>query len=109
WALALRFGIDGLRLSVIARDGAPLQPVVVDNLVLNVGERFDVLLKAEQGGTHWVRAATLDGKEARAVLRYAGAPAGEPEATPAQCGERTLTPEAMRSREPVTPADKPRD
>src|SRR5262249_19260102 len=42
---ALRFGIDGHRLSVIASDGAPLQPVVVDNLVLNVGERFDVLLK----------------------------------------------------------------
>src|SRR5262249_23226556 len=70
---ALRFQVDGHALCVIATDGAPMQPVTVDNLVVHVGERFDVLLRAVQDGAHWIRAATLDGKEARAVLRYAGA------------------------------------
>jgi FtsP/CotA-like multicopper oxidase with cupredoxin domain len=106
---ALRFRIDGHPLTVIASDGAPMQPVTVDNLVLAVGERFDVLLKADQDGAHWVRAATLDNKEGRAILRYAGAPASEPEAAPAQWGERTLTPEAMRSRTPVALAERPRE
>lgn len=106
---ALRFRIDGHPLTVIASDGAPVQPVTVDNLVVNIGERFDVLLKADQDGAHWVRAATLDGKEGRAILRYAGDPASAPEATPAQWGERTLTPEAMRSRSPVALGEKPRE
>src|SRR5262249_5190100 len=81
----------------------------VDNLVINVGERFDVLLRAYQDGTHWVRAATLDGKEALAVLRYAGSPAGDPEPTPARWGARTLSPEEMRSRTPVSLAEKPKE
>jgi FtsP/CotA-like multicopper oxidase with cupredoxin domain len=106
---ALRFRVDGHPLSVIASDGAPMQPVMVDNLVINVGERFDVLLKADQEGAHWVRAATLDGKEALAVLRYDGAPASQPEAAPARWGERTLTPDRMRSPEPVALAEKPKE
>jgi FtsP/CotA-like multicopper oxidase with cupredoxin domain len=106
---ALRFQVDGHPLSVIAADGAPVRPVTVDNLVVNVGERFDVLLRANQGGAHWVRAATLDGKEARAVLRYAGAPAGDPEAAPARWGAHTLTREEMRARAPVALAAKPRE
>lgn len=104
----LRFRIDGHPLTVIATDGAPMQPVVVDNLVINVGERFDVLLKADQDGVHWVRAATLDGREGRALLRYAGA-TGEPPAAPVQWGERTLTADAMRSRTPVTLAERPKE
>jgi multicopper oxidase len=106
---AFRFQIDGHPLTVIASDGAPLRPVRVDNLVLAVGERYDVLLEADRGGVHWVRAVTLDGKEVRAVLRYAGAAPGEPEATPLRWGERLLTPGGMRSREPVPLAEKPKE
>jgi FtsP/CotA-like multicopper oxidase with cupredoxin domain len=104
----LRFRVDGHPLNVIATDGAPMRPVTVDNLILNVGERFDVLLKADQDGSHWIRAATLDGKEARAVLRYTGA-SGEPELTPVNWGEHTLQPEEMRSLAQVTLADKPKE
>jgi FtsP/CotA-like multicopper oxidase with cupredoxin domain len=106
---AFRFQIDGHPLSVIASDGAAMQPVPVDNLLLSPGERYDVLLKADQEGVHWVRAATLDGKEARAILRYAGAQAAEPEAAPSRWGDHALALEAMRSREPVCLADKPRE
>jgi FtsP/CotA-like multicopper oxidase with cupredoxin domain len=106
---ALRFQIDGHPLTVIATDGAPMQPAQVDNLVLGVGERFDVLLKAGQDGAHWIRAATLDGNEIRAVLRYVGASESEPTAAPVRWGERSLSLEQMRAREPVELAEKPRE
>jgi FtsP/CotA-like multicopper oxidase with cupredoxin domain len=98
---AFRFRIDGHPLTVIAGDGAPMRPVEVDNLVLAVGERYDVLLKADGEGARWIRVATLDGDEGRAVLRYDGAGAKDPEAAPANWGARTLRPEQMRSRGPV--------
>ena len=68
-----------------------------------------MLLHADQTGVHWVRAATLDGKEARAVLHYAGASVGEPKAAPRRWGTRTLTWQQMRARAPVTLAEKPEE
>ena len=100
---ALRFQIDGHPLTVIASDGAPLEPVYDNNLVNNVGERFDVLLRADKSGAAWIRAATLAGDEALAVLRYPDAPSGEPGATPVAWGERALRPEEMRARDPALP------
>ena len=94
---ALRFQIDGHRLTVIASDGAPLEPVEVDNLIVNIGERYDVLVRADQRGTAWIRAATLAGDEGRALLRYPDAPASEPEVTPVAWGERMLRAEELRA------------
>jgi FtsP/CotA-like multicopper oxidase with cupredoxin domain len=104
---ALRFQIDGHPLRVIATDGSPMKPVTVDNLLIGIGERYDVLLKANQGGVRWIRAVTLDGNEIRAVLRYRGASGTVPEAKPVRWGPRALTPEEMRSREPVRLAANP--
>jgi FtsP/CotA-like multicopper oxidase with cupredoxin domain len=98
---AFRFQIDGHPLTVIATDGMPVAPVTVDNLLLNVGERYDVLLKADQGGAFWIRAATLDGNAALAVLRYAGAGPAEPEPSPLRWGPRYLAPDQLRSPKPV--------
>ncbi len=106
---ALRFQIDGHRLTVIASDGAPLEPVEVDNLLVNIGERYDVLVRADQQGAAWIRAATLAGDEARALLRYPDSPASEPAVTPVVWGERMLRPEEMRARDPVAVAKKPRE
>jgi FtsP/CotA-like multicopper oxidase with cupredoxin domain len=109
---ALRFQIDGHPLTVIATDGAPVRPVVVDNLVLGVGERYDVLLEADREGSYWIRAVTLDGKEALAVLRYDSQYVGASEelaAKPLRWGAHLLAPEEMRSREPVALADKPKE
>jgi multicopper oxidase len=106
---ALRFQVDGHSLVVIASDGQPMKPVRVDNLVIDVGETYDVLLKADQEGVHWIRAMTLAGNPILAVLRYAGAASAEPEAGAVKWGPRTLRPEDMRSREPVTLADQPRE
>jgi FtsP/CotA-like multicopper oxidase with cupredoxin domain len=106
---ALRFQIDGHPLTVIASDGPPMKPVAVDNLLIGIGERYDVLLEAKEGGAHWIRAVTLDGNEIRAILRYPDASGTTPEAKPVQWGTRALKPEEMRSREPVQRAEKPRE
>ncbi|HEY4313715.1 MAG TPA: multicopper oxidase family protein [Pirellulales bacterium] len=106
---ALRFQIDGHRLTVIASDGAPLEPVEVDNLVINVGERYDVLLRADQRGAALIRVATLAGDEARALLRYPNAAAGEPAVTPVAWGERIYHAAEMRARDPVPVSKKPRE
>jgi FtsP/CotA-like multicopper oxidase with cupredoxin domain len=106
---AFRFQADGHPLTVISADGSPMAPVEVDNLIIHTGERFDVLLKADRPGSHWLRAVTLDGNEVLAVLRYEGAGRREPEPSPVRWGPRLLTPEAMRSTGPVTLAGKPRE
>jgi FtsP/CotA-like multicopper oxidase with cupredoxin domain len=106
---AFRFQIDGHRMTIIASDGAPLAPVDVDNLTINVGERYDVLLRSGGSGVSWIRAVTLDGKESLAVLRYPGAPQGEPAATPVTWGERMLAADEMRSPAPVSLAPNPRE
>lgn len=106
---AFRFQVDGHPLTVIATDGSPMKPVVVDNLTLAAGERYDVLLKAERRGVHWIRAATLDGDEVRAILRYRGEARSEPDPTPVRWGPRALKPEMMRSPGPVALDAKPRE
>jgi multicopper oxidase len=105
----LRFQIDGHPLTVIATDGSPVQPVDVDNFVFAPGERVDVLLKARGSGVHWIRAATLDGNEIRAILRYRGETRGEPDKSIVRWGPRGLMPAALRSRGPVSLASDPRE
>jgi multicopper oxidase len=94
---------------VIATDGSPVKPVVVDNLVFAPGERYDVLLKAQGRGVHWIRAATLDGNEVRAVLRYRGDRRAEPDPTPVRWGPRALMPEMLRSPAAASLAGDPRE
>jgi FtsP/CotA-like multicopper oxidase with cupredoxin domain len=108
---SFRCQVDGHPLTVIAGDGAPVRPVAVDNLVLAPGERHDVLLKAQARGrgVHWIRAATLDGNEVRAILRYRGEGRAEPDPTPVRWGPRALMPEALRSPAPVALARDPRE
>jgi FtsP/CotA-like multicopper oxidase with cupredoxin domain len=103
---SFRFQIDGHPLAVIATDGSPVQPVVVDNFIFAPGERVDVLLTARGRGVRWIRAATLEGNEVRAVLRYRDGGPAEPEPTPVHWGARALIPEMLRS---LAPADLARE
>jgi multicopper oxidase len=105
---AYRFQIDGHRLRVMASDGSPLVPIEVDNLVINIGERYDVLLTADQNSSVWIRAATLAGGEGRALLRYVDAP-GDIPVTPVEWGKESLQAVALRSPEPITLADNPHE
>ena len=67
---AYRVAITGHRLSVTHADGFPVTPVEVDNVVLGMGERYDVIVTAQDGAFPIV--AVPEGKSdtpAEAVLR----------------------------------------
>ena len=92
---AFRFSIDGHRFTVIATDGVYIEPVVADYVIIHAGERYDILVTANQTeqANFWMRAETLEarvnffadpvplppypplpGHEATAVLHYEGSP-----------------------------------
>ncbi|MGE0040704.1 MAG: multicopper oxidase family protein [Vicinamibacterales bacterium] len=49
-ATVMRVGLAGHRLTVTHADGQPVRPVVVDTLTLGMGERYDVLVRADNPG-----------------------------------------------------------
>ncbi|MGB3632779.1 MAG: multicopper oxidase family protein [Rubrobacteraceae bacterium] len=67
-----RFAVAGHKLTVTHADGQPVEPVEVDTVSIGMGERYDVILKADNPGV-WQMAAAPEGKSgiARTVLRYA--------------------------------------
>ncbi|KAL7551998.1 hypothetical protein ACHAWF_015207 [Thalassiosira exigua] len=76
---ALRFSIDGFPLTVVAADAQPVEAYTVDEIVLHVGERFDVEVfvykDIREGERFWIRADTLESQDQgfengiRAILR----------------------------------------
>jgi multicopper oxidase len=100
----MRVCLDGHRMTVIAVDGIPTMPSMVDSITLDVGERCDVIVETDQPvGNYWLRANTLDprGQDgARAIVRYEGAPAVEPADTPANWGSE-LDYNALRVRSSI--------
>jgi FtsP/CotA-like multicopper oxidase with cupredoxin domain len=78
-------------------------------LVFGPGERYDVLLTGDQTGVAWIRAATLAGDEARAVLRYDATPQVEPAAGEVIWGKQLLALGALRSPAPATLGPQPRE
>ena len=72
-------------LTVIATDGAPIEPIMVDRIGLTTGERYDFVLTADQNiANYWLKLYTTDPscpgdvREEFAILRYEGAPYEEP-------------------------------
>ncbi|KAK3922857.1 Laccase [Frankliniella fusca] len=85
----LELSVDNHTLLVIASDGADVKPVRVDSLVSYAGERWDVVVEANQPvGRYWMRLhGLLDCGPRRAheaaVLQYEGAdPTAEPAGPP---------------------------
>ena len=71
---AYRVAVGGHRLTVTHADGFPVVPVEVDNVVLGMGERYDVIVTAGSGAFPIV--AVPEGKSdptAEAVLRTSAA------------------------------------
>ncbi|KAG8701183.1 hypothetical protein FRC08_004238 [Ceratobasidium sp. 394] len=92
-----KFEIDGHPLKIIEADGLPHQPVVVKSVEIHPGERYSIVVEANQTvNNYWIRAPitarrssnTLDPGLVRAVLRYKGAPASDP--TTSQTSGTTL-------------------
>ncbi|KAF8956258.1 laccase [Flammula alnicola] len=83
------FSIDNHLLTVIEADGESITPVVVDTLEIFPGQRYSVVLNANQPiNNYWIRSLpdsgkgnltlTYDGGLSSAILRYTGAPVADP-------------------------------
>ncbi|THH10066.1 hypothetical protein EW146_g8484 [Bondarzewia mesenterica] len=75
-----QFSIDNHRLTIIEADGVLTEPLVVDELRIFAGQRYSVILNADQLiGNYWIRAipsvgdASTTGGLNSAILRYSGA------------------------------------
>jgi FtsP/CotA-like multicopper oxidase with cupredoxin domain len=71
--------IAGHRMTITHTDGMPVEPVEVEAVRLGMGERYDVVVTADNPGV-WQLAAMPEAKKgfARAVLRYTDAAASSP-------------------------------
>lgn len=84
-----RLSIDNHSLVVIASDGMDIEPITVQSIIINPGERYDFLLSAHQHpSNYWIRAKTLEinlNHTAEAILHYKGARDEEPSSPPHTC------------------------
>ena len=72
---AFLFSIDQHKLMVISADGHPVQPQLVDEILVSVSERYDVIVVGDQDPTqtYWIRATTTNlVGQIKAVLYYQG-------------------------------------
>ncbi|KAG8701182.1 hypothetical protein FRC08_004237 [Ceratobasidium sp. 394] len=92
-----KFEIDEHMLTIIEADGVVHQPYVVKAVNIHPGERYSIVVTANQtASNYWVRApinasgssSTLDPSLIKAILRYKGAPASDP--TTSQTSGTTL-------------------
>jgi len=80
-ATTYRIAIAGHRMRVTHADGLAVIPVDVDVLEMGMGERYDVLVHANNPGAWQIAAQAVGkGRMTRAVLRYAGSVAANPPA-----------------------------
>ena len=86
---SFNFTIDGHRMTIIEVDGNEVDPVEVDSLLILAGQRYSVVITANQtAGNYWIRAlsnvpnASFDGGQNMAILRYEGAPNQDPTSAP---------------------------
>ncbi len=88
---AYRVAIGGHRLTVTHADGFPVVPVEVDNVVLGMGERYDVIVTAGSGAFPIV--AVPEGKDdpaAEAMLRTSSGEAPILGSRPSELSGRTV-------------------
>ncbi|KAJ7686168.1 Cu-oxidase-domain-containing protein [Mycena rosella] len=90
------FNVEGHSLNIIEADGEALVPHVVNALDMLAGQRYSVVLTANQPiANYWIQTPFVGGAPARnlnqnitlsrAILRYAGAPIADP-TTPMDVG-----------------------
>ncbi|KAG6917344.1 hypothetical protein DXG01_002915 [Tephrocybe rancida] len=85
---AFTFSIDNHVFTVIEADGENTEPLKVDSLDIYAGQRYSVVMAADQPvNNYWIRANPnrgspgFDGGRNSAILRYAGAPERDPTTT----------------------------
>lgn len=85
-----RFSIDGHKMTVIANDFIPVVPYDTEVVALGIGQRADVLVKADaKGDAFWMRShickncAFAENPDAQAAIFYDGADETKPPVTTA--------------------------
>ena len=84
WICPVEVSVDKHELVVVGTDGDSVQPVTVNSFVINPGERFDFVIKANQAvETYWMTFRGLllcetGGAFGRAILKYETARDVEP-------------------------------
>nr|ACR16059.1 laccase 2 [Monilia sp. M5-3] len=77
--VTFRFSIDGHKLKVIAMDWVPIEPYETTNILVSVGQRYDVIVEANaEPGDYWMRAVpqascltpNYQGFDIRGIIRY---------------------------------------
>ncbi|KAF1984824.1 multicopper oxidase [Aulographum hederae CBS 113979] len=77
-----KFYIDGHKFTVISMDFVPIVPYETTILNINIGQRYNIIVKADQpSGNYWMRsdnqgacAGTIQGKDIRGIIRYTDTP-----------------------------------
>ncbi|KAK0203807.1 Cupredoxin [Desarmillaria ectypa] len=111
------FSIDKQRLTVVEADGEGLTPSIVDSIEMLAGQRYSVVVHANQrGGNYWINAPFAGGNPlnnlnqnatlSRAILRYAGAPRQNP-TTPMTVGPANRVPLIEGNLRPLVPEPAP--
>lgn len=87
---AWTFAIDGHKFTVIEADGVNTLPLVVDSLTIYTGQRYSLILNADQDiGNYWMRASPNLGDQGflgginSAILHYIGSSNANPTSMPA--------------------------
>ncbi|TQK44089.1 FtsP/CotA-like multicopper oxidase with cupredoxin domain [Streptomyces sp. SLBN-118] len=108
-----RVALGGHELTITHTDGFPVEHAEVDNLILGMGERYDVLVTAGDGVFPLI--AVAEGKEApgreaaaMALLRTSSGSAPTASVRPSELTGRLLTPNRLRATESAAlPERKP--
>ncbi|KAF2233277.1 multicopper oxidase [Viridothelium virens] len=81
-----KFYIDGHKLQVISTDFVPIKPYTTSILNINIGQRYDVIVEANQPvGDYWMRSDNQDAcavitnaKNIKGIVHYAGSSGSTP-------------------------------
>jgi len=79
-ATTYRVAIAGHQMTVAYADGRPVEPRTIDSLYIGMGERYDVIVEANNPGAWTITAATVEGNSppAQAALLYKDAAQSRP-------------------------------
>ncbi|MFG1798069.1 multicopper oxidase family protein [Nocardia sp. NPDC049149] len=105
---AFRVALAGHPMTVTHTDGFPIQPTVVDALLLGMGERYDVTVTAGDGVFPLVALAEGKNRIARALLSTGSGSAPDPGLRPTELSGRVGTVDSFTATtEAALPQTKP--
>ncbi|KAH9059206.1 laccase [Lactarius vividus] len=111
---AFTFSIDGHQLTIIEVDGVNHQPLLVDSLQIFAGQRYSVVLNADQQiGNYWLRSVPNVGNQGfaggtnLAILRYLGAVRRDPTPDPTVNIPASVLPLKETNLHPLNPTPAP--